>query len=42
MFLDRWLDGDPTNNEANNTVWEFDIQETQVHTLCLQSVVLEC
>lgn len=33
MFLDRWADGDPTNNEANGTVWEFDVHETQVRNV---------
>lgn len=33
MFLDRWKDGDPSNNEANGTVWEFDIDETQVRAV---------
>ncbi|EPX71067.1 alpha-1,3-glucan synthase Mok13 [Schizosaccharomyces octosporus yFS286] len=28
IILDKWKDGDPTNNEANNTVYEYDIRET--------------
>lgn len=37
MFLDRWADGDPANNEANGTVWEFDVHETQVYSLSSKS-----
>ncbi|CAB38509.1 cell wall alpha-1,3-glucan synthase Mok13 [Schizosaccharomyces pombe] len=28
VILDKWKDGDPRNNEANNTIYEYDIYET--------------
>lgn len=28
IILDKWLNGDPTNDNANNTVYEYDFYET--------------
>ncbi|EEB09010.2 alpha-1,3-glucan synthase Mok13 [Schizosaccharomyces japonicus yFS275] len=28
VILDKWKDGDPTNNEANGTLFEYDMYET--------------
>ncbi|EEB07807.1 alpha-1,4-glucan synthase Ags1 [Schizosaccharomyces japonicus yFS275] len=30
VILDRWYDGDPTNNDINGTYYEYDIRETSL------------
>jgi alpha-1,3-glucan synthase len=30
IMLDKWVNGDPTNDNANGTVFEYDLYETQL------------
>jgi alpha-1,3-glucan synthase len=30
LMLDRWINGDPTNDNSNGTVFEHDLSETQL------------
>ena len=30
LMLDRWVNGDPTNDNANGTIFEHDLSETQL------------
>ena len=30
LMLDRWVNGDPTNDNSNGTVFEYDVAETQL------------
>ena len=30
LMLDKWINGDPTNDNSNGTVLEYDISETQL------------
>jgi len=30
LMLDKWVNGDPTNDNSNGTVFEYDIHETQL------------